>query len=87
MRKANLAIQSGDVDKAKVATALASSALDRAASNKVIHKNNAGRRKGALMAKLAAMGTPPKAQAAVAKPAAKPTAKPAKAKKAKAKKR
>jgi small subunit ribosomal protein S20 len=89
VRKANLAIQSGDVEKAKTAIALAASALDKAAAKKIIHKNNAGRRKGALMRKLAAMGTAPVATAASPKKAAKKSAaKPAaKAKKtAKAKK-
>ncbi len=85
VRKANLAIQSGDIEKAKAATALAASALDKAAAKKIIHKNNAGRRKGALMSKLAAMGkAAPAATAASPKKAAKkPAAKLApKAKKA-----
>ncbi len=89
VRKANLAIQSGDVEKAKAATALAASALDKAAAKKIIHKNNAGRRKGALMSKLATMGATRAATTPSAKPAAKKVpAKPApKAKKpAKAKK-
>lgn len=55
VRKANQAIESGDVDAARSATAEAASALDTAAVKGVIHKNNTGRRKGALMAKLAAL--------------------------------
>lgn len=91
VRKANLAIQSGDVEKAKAATAEAAAALDKAAAKNIIHKNNAGRRKGRLMSKLAAMGATPAAAAAQPKaakkrPAAKKSA--AKAKKAgKAKKK
>ncbi len=90
VRKANLAIQSGDVEKAKAATAEAASALDKAASKNIIHKNNAGRRKGRLMSKLAAMGATPAAAAAKPKATKKPAAKKpaAKAKKAgKAKKK
>ena len=53
VRKADVALQSGDLEAARAATAEAASALDTAATKGVIHKNNAGRRKGALMAKLA----------------------------------
>ena len=82
------AIESGDIEKAKAATALASSALDRAANNKIIHKNNAARRKGILMSKLAAMSSSAtKAAAAPVKPAAKKKAKAKTAKKGKAKKK
>jgi small subunit ribosomal protein S20 len=55
VRKANAAIATGDVEKARAATKLAAAALDKAAAKKVIHKNNAGRRKGALMGKLHAL--------------------------------
>lgn len=55
VRKANLAIQSGDVEKARMATKEAASSLDKAAEKGVIHKNNAARRKGAIMSKLAAL--------------------------------
>ena len=55
VKKANLAIQGGDLEKARAATKLAASALDKAAVKKIIHKNNAARRKGALMRKLAAL--------------------------------
>jgi small subunit ribosomal protein S20 len=55
VKKANLAIQAGDVQKAREATRLAASALDAAAEKGIIHKNNAARRKGALMKKVAAL--------------------------------
>lgn len=55
VKKANLAIESGDVEKARAATKLAASALDKAAGKRIIHKNNAARRKGAIMGKLAAL--------------------------------
>ena len=53
VRKADVALQSGDLEAARAATAEAASALDTAAIKGVIHKNNASRRKGNLMAKLA----------------------------------
>ena len=55
VRNARLAIESGDVDAAREATLQAVSALDKAASKGVIHKNNASRRKGRLMKQLAAI--------------------------------
>jgi small subunit ribosomal protein S20 len=55
VRKANVAIASGDVEKAKAATKLAAVALDKAAAKNIIHLNNAARRKGALMSKLHAL--------------------------------
>jgi small subunit ribosomal protein S20 len=55
VRKANAAISAGDAAKAREAVQLAASALDKAAEKGVIHKNNAGRRKGAIMSKLAAL--------------------------------
>ena len=55
VRDANAVIEGGDIEKAREATQKASSALDRAASKGVIHKNNAARRKGAVMRKLAAL--------------------------------
>lgn len=55
VKKANMAIESGDVEKARVATKEAASALDKAAEKGVIHRNNAARRKGAIMSKLAAL--------------------------------
>ncbi|MDH5505985.1 MAG: 30S ribosomal protein S20 [Anaerolineae bacterium] len=53
--KANLAIQSGNVDEAREAAKLAVSALDKAASKGVLHKNNVARRKGSIMKSLAAL--------------------------------
>jgi small subunit ribosomal protein S20 len=55
VKKANLAIESGDVENARAAAKLAASALDKAAGKRIIHKNNAARRKGAIMSKLAAL--------------------------------
>ena len=55
VKKANLAIESGDVEQARAAGRLAASALDKAAGKRIIHKNNAARRKGAVMSKLAAL--------------------------------
>lgn len=55
VRKANAAIAGGDVEQAKAATKLATTALDKAAKKKIIHLNNAARRKGALMSKLHAL--------------------------------
>jgi small subunit ribosomal protein S20 len=55
VRDANAAIETGDVDKAREATQMAASALDRAASKGVIHKNNAARRKAAVMRKFATL--------------------------------
>jgi small subunit ribosomal protein S20 len=55
VQNARLAIESGDVDAAREATLQAVSALDKAASKGVIHKNNASRRKGRLMKQLAAI--------------------------------
>jgi small subunit ribosomal protein S20 len=57
VKKAHLAIESGDVDAARAATLQAVSALDKAAEKGVLHKNNASRRKGRLMKKLAALET------------------------------
>lgn len=55
VRKANAALAAGDVDAAKEATKVAVTALDKAAKKKIIHANNAARRKGALMSKLHAL--------------------------------
>ncbi len=55
VKKAELAIQSGDVNAASAAVGDAISVLDRVASKNVIHKNNAARRKSRLMAKYNAM--------------------------------
>jgi small subunit ribosomal protein S20 len=52
VKKARLAIDSGDATKAQEAIRQAYSALDRAASKGVIHRNNAARRKSRLVAQL-----------------------------------
>ena len=51
VKKALLAIQSGDPEAAAVAVGNAISMLDRVADKGVIHKNNAARRKSRLMAR------------------------------------
>jgi len=51
VKKAELAIRSGDQAEATSAVGTAISMLDRVASKGVIHKNNAARRKSRLMAK------------------------------------
>ena len=55
VKKARLAIESGDVEVARAATLEAVSALDKAAQKGVLHDNNASRRKGRLMKSLAAL--------------------------------
>ena len=55
VKKARLAIESGDLDAARAATIQATSALDKAAQKGVLHKNNASRRKGRLMKQLAVL--------------------------------
>jgi len=55
VKKARLAIESGDLDSARSATLQAVSALDKAAEKGVLHKNNASRRKGRLMKQLVAL--------------------------------
>lgn len=52
IRKAERLIASGQVDEARQAVVQAISQLDRAAEKKILHKNNAARRKSRLMAKL-----------------------------------
>jgi small subunit ribosomal protein S20 len=51
VKKAEVAIASGDVGAAEAAIREAASVLDRVADKDVIHKNNAARRKSRLMAK------------------------------------
>jgi small subunit ribosomal protein S20 len=51
--KARVAVDEKDAEKAKAATLVAISALDKAAQKGVIHKNNAARRKSRLMKHLA----------------------------------
>ncbi len=54
VRKARAEMEQQDPAAARAAVLDAVSALDRAASKGVIHKNNASRRKGRLMKRLAA---------------------------------
>jgi small subunit ribosomal protein S20 len=49
LRKAQLAIENGDLEEAKVATQKATKAIDKAAAKGVIHKNKAARQKSRLM--------------------------------------
>jgi small subunit ribosomal protein S20 len=55
VKKAEIAILSGDADAAGEATREAISVLDRVANKGVIHKNNAARRKSRLVAKYHAL--------------------------------
>lgn len=55
VRKANVAIESGNSEDARAAAMVALQALDKAAAKGVIHKNNAARRKSRLMQQLNAM--------------------------------
>ena len=56
VKKAELAIASGDQAAAQAAVLEATTTLDRVASKGVIHKNNAARRKSRLMKKYNALG-------------------------------
>jgi len=55
VNKARTAIAEGDLEEARQATTVAVSALDKAAEKGILHKNNAARRKGKIMAQLAAL--------------------------------
>lgn len=55
IKQTNEAIAAGDAKQAEEAGALAVKALDRAASKGVIHRNNAARRKSAVMRNLNAL--------------------------------
>ena len=55
VKRARLALESGDVEVARTATMQAVSELDKAAQKGVLHDNNASRRKGRLMKQLAAL--------------------------------
>ncbi len=55
VRKAQVAIESNEMEDARTATQSAIKALDKAAAKGIIHKNNAARRKSRLMAKLNSM--------------------------------
>jgi small subunit ribosomal protein S20 len=56
VKKAEVAIQSGNQDAAATAVGDALSMLDRVASKGIIHQNNAARRKSRLMKKYNGMG-------------------------------
>ena len=52
VKKANLAIEEGELEEAQQATLEAVRSLDKAAEKGVLHKNNAARRKSRLMKRL-----------------------------------
>jgi len=56
IKKARVALESGEKEAAEVAVRDAVSALDKAAQKGVLHKNNASRRKSRLMKRLELMG-------------------------------
>ena len=58
VKNARTTIDSGIPEDARSATLAAISALDKAAEKGIIHKNNAARRKGRLMRRLAQMDKP-----------------------------
>ncbi len=49
IKKARLAIEQGELEDAQEMTTMAISALDKAASKGVLHKNNVARRKSRLL--------------------------------------
>lgn len=55
VKRARLAIESGELEEAREATLEAVKYLDKAAEKGVIHKNNAARRKSRLVKHLAAL--------------------------------
>ena len=55
VRKAFVEIEEQNLESAQEATAVAVKALDKAAAKGAIHKNNASRRKGRRMTRLAAL--------------------------------
>ncbi len=55
VRKAQVAIENGEVEEATEATRLAIKALDKAAAKNIIHKNKAARQKSNLMRDLNSM--------------------------------
>jgi small subunit ribosomal protein S20 len=57
-RNARSTMETGTPEDARTATLTAISALDKAAEKGIIHKNNAARRKGRLMRRLAQMDKP-----------------------------
>jgi small subunit ribosomal protein S20 len=58
IKTAHSSMEKGTPEEARTATMAAISALDKAAEKGVIHKNNAARRKGRLMRRLAKMDKP-----------------------------
>jgi len=56
IKKARIALESGEKEAAELAVRDAVSALDKAAQKGVLHKNNASRRKSRLMKRLELMG-------------------------------
>ncbi|MGD1119665.1 MAG: 30S ribosomal protein S20 [Dehalococcoidales bacterium] len=60
--RAEKLITEGNVEKAREAAVVALSALDKAAGKKVLHSNNAARRKSRLLKKLNKAGTAQKAK-------------------------
>jgi small subunit ribosomal protein S20 len=58
VKHARSAIENGTPEEARSVTLAAISALDKAAEKGIIHKNNAARRKGRLMHRLAQMDKP-----------------------------
>ncbi len=55
LRRARLAIETGDIEQANEAAKAATKALDKAAAKGVIHKNKAARQKSRLMQSLHSM--------------------------------
>jgi small subunit ribosomal protein S20 len=58
VKKFDAAVAEGDREAAQAAYTAAIKTVDRAASRKLIHKNNAARKKSALTAKLNALSKP-----------------------------
>jgi small subunit ribosomal protein S20 len=58
VKNARTSLDGGTPADARIATMAAISALDKAAEKGIIHKNNAARRKGRLMRRLAQMEKP-----------------------------
>ncbi len=55
VKNARLALETGNLEEARTAINVAVSALDKAAQKGVLHQNNASRRAGRLMKKLAVL--------------------------------
>jgi small subunit ribosomal protein S20 len=53
VKKARSSMEEGTPEEARTATLVAISALDKAAEKGILHRNNASRRKGRLMKRLA----------------------------------